>query len=97
MRMEKVSHVGSVNNEANKWSLMDDWALAVMVGKLTYRQIAVRLGRTETSVQRRASHKRLSAHAERRKDREARQAHQERLLAESEESLSKYLPEGVDD
>lgn len=91
----KPSHVVSLKQQAAKWSAGDDFVLMMLVGKVSYAQIALRLGRSATAVQRRASAKGYSARDGWRTDRKTRegqlQALREQMLAAGEDELSEYL------
>lgn len=80
-----------------KWTVQDDFVLMLLVGKHTFKEIALRLGRSESAVQRRSSHLKYSAQAERKEVREARRDQIEealiRYLYATEADLVEYLPD----
>jgi hypothetical protein len=95
MKSAKTSHVLSLKKQASKWSAQDDFVLMMLVGKVSYAQIAMRLGRSASAVQRRASLKGYSAREGWRTDKKTRKAQLEALrnemLLAGEEELSGYL------
>ena len=97
MRPEKVSHVTSYAHEAKRWSPQEDFTLMLMVGSHSYAAIALRLGRSASAVQRRASLKGYSARQEWSGDRETRtrlrEARSEEILLTPEEDLTAYVVE----
>lgn len=74
---------------------MEDFVLEQLVGKVTYQQIALRLGRDPGAVQRRASYKGFSARKNWEKDRLTRREQVDKLQAQhlmmSESELAEYL------
>lgn len=65
--------------------------LESLVGKVSYQQIAIKLGRPAQGVQKRASEKGFSARRAWRQDKAMREAQQSGRLLASEEELSQYL------
>lgn len=82
-------------SEHARWTPMEDFVLENLVGKVSYQMIALRLGRSETAVQRRASYKGWSARANWQADKATRREQldnlQERNLTMSESELADYL------
>lgn len=80
----------------SKWTVRDDFVLMMLVGVETYAQIALRLGRSESAVQRRASYKGYSAKAERRAAKAALTSKQVGTMLQNlnltEDDLADYLP-----
>lgn len=78
-----------------RWSPMEDFVLDQLVGKVSYRLIALRLGRTPGAVQRRASYKGLSQRQNWRSDKKTRSAQLDKVNAErltmTAEELAAYL------
>ena len=74
---------------------MEDFVLENLVGKVSYRMIALKLGRSETAVQRRASSKNLSARKNWRSDKATRLEQLDNLhvqrLTMTESELAEYL------
>lgn len=102
MRLAKISYVTSARTEASKWTATEDTILFLMVGSgATYAQIALRLGRSEGAVQRRASRNGLSQRAEASAQGKTRknlsEARRTALLAAEEASLAAYVPECDED
>lgn len=97
MKIHKISHVKTAKKEADQWSFVEEATLRILVGTFTYEQIALRLGRTPSAVQLRASRLGLSPRAHAGKERiiaeaEAVEAQEARLRA-SEEDLAEFLVE----
>lgn len=97
MKLSSVSHVLSIKKEAGKWTAKEDFALRLLAGTMSYRQIAPQLGRTYYSVMRRGTALKLrvsqEAAAELAMSRLAEQQRKEALLLADEESLAEFLPE----
>lgn len=78
-----------------RWSPMEDFVLSQLVGKVSYQLIALRLGRSPSAVQRRASYQGLSQRRNWRADRATRREQLERLqtqrLTMSADELADYL------
>jgi hypothetical protein len=92
MKLSLGNFGASLTSRANRWSPEEDFVLEMLVGKHSYAEIALRLGRSATAVQRRASNKKLTARGEWRGDAETRKRLAEiRLMADAED-LSAYLP-----
>lgn len=95
MRIEKVSHAGP--NRNRQWTPTEDTVLFLMVGRYSYAQIALRLGRSAGSVQRRASRKGFLARKEHQDASESRMEYrknfQNSILTAPEEDLMAYVPE----
>lgn len=74
---------------------MEDFVLEQLVGKVSYQQIALRLGRAPSAVQRRASNKGYSARKNWAKDRATRREQLDKLQAQrltmTESELAQYL------
>lgn len=81
--------------EHSHWSAMEDFVLESLVGKVSYRMIALRLGRTPSAVQRRASMKGWSARQNWAGDRNRRREQVDALtaarLSVPESELTAYL------
>ena len=74
-----------------RWTPLEDFVLEQLVGKVTYEQIALKLGRSPGAVQRRASYKGLGQWQNQRRDKGVRKMQQERALRATEEELAEYL------
>lgn len=85
----------SPHKEHSTWSPMEDFVLEALVGKVSYQLIALRLGRSASAVQRRASYKGYSARKKWRADKATRRFQLDALdaarLTASEEDLAAYL------
>ena len=97
MKIAKTSYAKSLKSEASRWTPTDLFVLELLAGTHSYEEIALRLGRTPSAVQRQASRKGLRVRASASGDRAARAAQEHladiaRLRAE-EESLAEFVPD----
>lgn len=101
MKLTKVSHVVSVKKEASRWSEKERFALRLMAGSMSYRQIAPRLGRTYYSVMRMGATLGLNltnlGKVERARERALEEARKEALLTQDSESLAEFVPECLEE
>lgn len=102
MRTRFLSHVVSLKSQrANRWQPEEDFVLMMLVGKVPYAQIALRLGRTKHAVEHRASKKGYSQRQEQAGDRETHKNRSEALreasLRLTEDDLAEFLPDCDDD
>lgn len=92
-----ASKISSVTREANRWTAKEDLIIYLLVSSHTFAEIGLRLGRTGSAVQRRASRKGYLRRVEEREATETRaslsRARRDEILRTDEVFLAAYVPE----